>query len=360
MLSKNYFFDAKSKFYSLKLNLLNKITQSFLRRKFASIKIYKHGDKKKKLELNENTVLFISKKSNLDILSIYFLNKIFQTQNDLFFIYNNANLNKIFNTSNISKLNRFIFKLVLKHLGGERYKKSLVEKIYDDDLDEITFKKFFAPKTHLYLASELNLESSEIIFLSNLIKQVQNSKKNLKIIIINPVYDFLIEKKPPSLHFIISNPIELQPKERVSSILAKMEYHLNNNLVLNSANLLSFALFTTDFKNGISRNILFFKLKRLAQIVHKDKIMFVAKDCLEKSYDDLFARILLEAKENGYIRFNQSSKQYFATKKLYNFREIQRVDSKIIKSKNKYRSHLKDLLPKYEKLKQIWKEINFY
>ena len=236
----------------------------------------------------------------------------------------------------------------------------MVEKIYDNDLDEITFKKFFDPKTHLYLASELNLESNKMIFLSNLLKHVQNSKKNIRIIIINPIYDFLNNSKIPNLHFIISNPIELQPKERVSSILAKMEYQLNNNLLLNPANLISFAFFSIEFRCGISRNILFFKLKRLAQIIHKDKIMYVAKDCLEKSYDDLFAVILFEAKQNGYIYYDQSSKQYFATKKLYNFREIQRASLQLTKTINIYRFHLKDLLPKYEILKQIWKDINFY
>ena len=73
MQSKIYFTYIISIFYSLKLTFLTKISKFLLRKTFASIKIYKQGNKKETLELNEDTVLFVSKKSNLDILCIYFL-----------------------------------------------------------------------------------------------------------------------------------------------------------------------------------------------------------------------------------------------------------------------------------------------
>lgn len=145
----------------------------------------------------------------------------------------------------------------------------------------------------------------------------------------------------------------LEKREPLKSI----QKNLVSNITIFPIHLFSYALFSSEIHEGIARKYIFYKMNRLANSLFKNKVYVVSRECLEQSYDELFAILLQDAIDNGYLTY-KPQKKYKATEKL--FKMIEGLKTPNQNSENVYAKSYFELKPKIKILDQIWKDIEIY
>ncbi|MEM7179665.1 MAG: hypothetical protein AAF518_02050 [Spirochaetota bacterium] len=140
-----------------------------------------------------------------------------------------------------------------------------------------------------------------------------SSSEEERFVYVNLSYDYITAAKS-NIHISFSGPFILHKQEKRDEVIKELFSKQKQTFTLTPGHLFSYTLFSPDMQTGISRQYLFYKMNRLANIVYREKTCNVSQECLEYSYDELFATPLQEAKRNGYITYK--NKKYIQKPKL--------------------------------------------
>jgi hypothetical protein len=336
------FFYFKNKLNSLILYALRKLSRKY----FYNIEIY---TEKKALEYP--TVILINAIEKRDILSIAHLDQIFDLQESLYIPLISKKL--FIQNRKISKRLYSLFKL----LGLRIHFGAIVDSFL---MDGAFFSEIFKEKKIIiFLGREFNLGEEKFEQISKIGKNLTSFIPSVNFLQLTLTYDYLISKNA-TLHITESGQLRFEPNEKLKTIASTIRLRRSLNTILTPGNLFSFALFSGEFKIGISRNFLFYKMSRFANLVYKEKICRVNRQCLEVSYDDLFSEMIFGAEQNGFISYNKNSKQYFGSDKLYAYSKNKKYSHESLLRENIYRFHFYQLFMFHRKFTKIWNEIEVY
>ncbi|MCC6275729.1 MAG: hypothetical protein IT569_07715, partial [Leptospiraceae bacterium] len=188
---------------------------------------------------------------------------------------------------------------------------------------------------------------------------LQEKISDLNLFPLTLTYDYLSEKKP-IVHVGYGKIFRLKPGMNEQEVAIELRRILNLTFTLTPANLFSFAILTEEFKSGIGRHFLFYKMKKMAEDLERNQILYISRELLIKSYDELFADILANAKNTGFIELLEN-KKYRGTEKLFSSIDIQDTGGKRkIRKINPYLYHCNQLKSIQNDLNKIWKNIEVY
>lgn len=172
-------------------------------------------------------------------------------------------------------------------------------------------------------------------------------------------YDYLSSRKA-TVHMGLSEIFQMNDEISEKDFTGQIKEKLSVHYTITPGNLFSYALFSEEVRKGIPRHFLFFKMERLVNTLYKSGNFYIANELLVRSYDDIFAEMLLRAKETGYL-VSDSARRYSGTKKLYEILEDE--DHKYMKKlrkRNIYLYHKNQLRGFESQLNKIWEEIEVY
>ncbi|MBE7413459.1 MAG: 1-acyl-sn-glycerol-3-phosphate acyltransferase [Leptospiraceae bacterium] len=189
---------------------------------------------------------------------------------------------------------------------------------------------------------------------------LQERIQNLNLLPFTLTYDFLTDKKPLA-HVGFGKMFQLKSGLTEHEVAMELKKALNSYFTLTSGNLFSFAILTEDVRAGIGRHFLFYKMKKLAEELDKKGIIYIAKELLVKSYNELFAEILAKAKQEGFIEFT-SEKKYRGTEKLYSMvaTDAPNTGKRRLRKVHPYLYHLNQLKGFHDTIVEIWNNIEVY
>jgi hypothetical protein len=238
-----------------------------------------------------------------------------------------------------------ILSLILKYSGVRQIEfkdQNLTDTIVSEILNEVRKDKLV-----VLFRSEFQDQFPDKNVLSILLYEIGKKDKDNHYIIISPTYDTLFSNKE-IVHLKRSDFFQIKHDESPISISTLLNFKSSICITLTPGNLFSYALYSQELKEGISRSFLFYKMNRLANTIYREKYCVVARECLEQSYDELFAELMEEAINNGYMKYE--NKKCYGTKKLYE-------DSN---PENIYLFHLDQLKLFRNAFQKIWQDVEVY
>ena len=343
---------------------------------FKEIKYYQQTRLEANLPLPYPCTIFINNVDERDVLLIGYLNKIFHLKTRLFFPVQKNLWEREFlvETKSIYKgwIRSIIMTLsiipILLRLAGARYAKKdifdLLKSIRRNTSFSIyekfqSFKEQISRrKTFVLLGYELGNGETDIENTSGILRIFNEKNPDMKYDQLTLTYDYLLSKEG-IVHISHSGFFQMNPEKTISSIAATLKLKRSLSTTVTPGNLFAFAIYSPEIQNGVSRQYLFYKMERLANLIYREKICNIARECLEMSYDDLYAEILFNARNDDFLNYDKESKQYFGTNKLYYYRKF-KYNYANLRSENIYRYHYMQLLLFHKKFKQIWTEIEIY
>lgn len=363
-----------------RVNLRSRISSAILRFIckffFKEVKYYQQTRMEANLPLPYPATIFINNVDERDVLLVGFLNKIFNLKTRLFFPVQNNLWDREFSVETKSIYNKWIRSVILilsiipilLRLAGAKYAKKdifdLLKSIRRNTSFSIyekfqSFKEQISRrKTFVLFGYELGNGETDIENTSGILRIFNEKNPDMSYVQLTLTYDYLLSKEGV-VHISHSGLFQMNPEKTISSIAATLKLKRSLSTTVTPGNLFAFAIYSPEIQNGVSRQYLFYKMERLANVIYREKICNIARECLEMSYDDLFAEILFNARNDDFLKYDKDSKQYFGTNKLYYFKKI-KYNYANLRSENIYRYHYMQLLLFHKKFKQIWTEIEIY
>lgn len=263
----------------------------------------------------------------------------------------------------------FLFQeLLLQHHGGEMMQEGLaniVRNLYSSKKSDLVqylryFKEHYdKKKIFFFFGKELNFPDTELNSASRYLQAFNREFPNMKYIQFTLTYDYLFSEGL-KVHVGQSDSFKISNQKSASRITGMMKLKRSRGITLTAGNLFSFVLFCPELKEGTSRQFLFYKMSRFANHIYREQICNVATECLEMSYDDLFAEMLYNAKESGYLSFDKSSKKYKATDKLVIPPDISEIPPLKLREENIYLYHYLQVHIFSKRFQVIWNEMEIY
>lgn len=204
-----------------------------------------------------------------------------------------------------------------------------------DDLVERILKSLQAGHHYLLYESECLPDSLEDVLLA--LVKAEGSERFLDIQL---TYDYITAIRS-NVHIAFSQPFVIQNDDNTLSDLQQIR---KRQFTMTPGHLLSYAIYSNDMQTGLSRQFLFYKMNRLANALYREKTCRVSRECLEYSYDELFAVPLKNAKDLGYLDYLE--KRYCRNRKSENTRT----------KWNPFFRHYLDLEPIQTILDKLWRE----
>lgn len=363
-----------------RVNIISKIS-SFLLRSiakffFKDIKYYIDSNQYKNLTLPYPSTIFINSVEERDILIIGYLFEIFNLKAKLYFPMQNNVSDRHFSAETKSRWKKLCKLVIVKfhlipillRLTGGKYASSETFKLLQTIRKNTSFsiyEKFESfkqqiskQKTFVLIGYESKNGEKDIENTSEILRIFNNKNPDMNYLQITLTYDYLLSKEG-IIHISHSGLFTMKPDKTISSIAATLKLKRTLGTTVTPGNLFAFAIYSPEVENGVSRQYLFYKMERLANQIYKEKFCNIAIECLEMSYDDLFAEILHDARMNQYLIYQPDSKQYYGTNKLYYYKKNKYYYNDL-KSENIYRYHYMQLFLFHKKFRQIWEEIEIY
>lgn len=363
-----------------KISFVNKLAVKILRYLcrffFNDIKYYLQSGIHSRPYLSYPSTIFVNSVEERDILLVAFLGKIFNFRARLYFPIQKNLGEREFKSETKSKSKKIMRIIILQlsiipfliRLAGGRFLKkdilNLLKSIRRNTSFSIyekfeSFKKQLSQrKTFVLFGSELGIAEGDIETISGILRITNEKNPNMSYIQLTLTYDYLLSKEG-IVHISHSGLFQMNPEKAISSIAATLKLKRSLGITVTPGNLFAFAIYSPEVQSGVSRQYLFYKMERLANMIYRDKYCNISRECLEMSYDELFAEILFNAKKEEFIKYEKESKQYYGTNKLYYFKK-NKYGYANLKSENIYRYHYMQLVLFHKKFKQIWSEIEIY
>ena len=365
---------------SSQINFRSKIS-AFLLRYFSKfffkdVKYYRDPNDSNNLTLPYPCTIFINNVEERDILLVGYLSEIFNLQARLYFPmqrnvgkrnfpYPSNSKWKLFCKLIILKLS--IIPILLRLIGGKyaSYDTFKLLKTIRRNTSFSIYEKFESfkqqismQKTFVLIGHESENGEKDIENVSEILRIFNNKNPDMSYLQITLTYDYLFSKEG-IVHISHSGLFTMKQDKPIASILATLRLKRTLGTTVTPGNLFAFAIYSPEVENGVSRQYLFYKMERLAHVIYKEKFCNIARECLEMSYDDLFAEILYDARTNDFLKYQTDSKQYYGTNKLYYYKKNKYYYTEL-KTENIYRYHYMQLYLFHKKFRQIWEEIEIY
>ncbi|MBK8394938.1 MAG: hypothetical protein IPL26_06770 [Leptospiraceae bacterium] len=307
-----------------------------------------------------------------DVLLVGFLEKIFHLEAMLYFpIQKNLTEREFpFETKSIWKkiiksiiLQFSIVPIFIRLTGGQHLTKdifNLLRTIRRNTSLSIyekfeSFKTQIAKrKTFVLFGSELGIGEGDLENISGILRIINKKNPEMNYIQVSLTYDYLLSEEG-IIHISHGGIFQINPEKTISSIAANIKLKRSLSTTVTPGNLFAFAIYSPEVQGGVSRHYLFYKMERLANVIYREKLCNISLECLEISYDELFADILFNANKNEFIKYEKETKQYYGANKLYYYKK-----SKYIKQENIYRYHYMQLALFHRKFRKIWTDIEVY
>ncbi|MBP7280134.1 MAG: hypothetical protein KBA66_01060 [Leptospiraceae bacterium] len=359
-----------------RINFRSNVTLKFLRYLsqffFKDVKYYLQTGMHSVQTLPYPCTVLVNNVEERDILLVGFLAKLFRLKARLYFpVQRNLPEREFpFETKSTWKkiikagiLHLSLIPICLRLVGGKYLKKDLFNllrtirrstsvSIYEKFE---SFKNQIAKrKTFVFFGSELGIGEGDLENTSGILRMFNKKNPDMNYIQITLTYDYLLSKEG-IVHISHGGLFQMKPEKTISSIAATLKLKRALSTTVTPGNLFAFGIYSPEVQSGVSRHYLFYKMERLANVIYREKICNISRECLEMSYDELFAEILYNAKQEEFIKYEKETKQYYGTNKLYYFKK-----TKYTKQENIYRYHYMQLALFHKKFRQIWTEIEVY
>ncbi|MCB1193226.1 MAG: hypothetical protein H7A23_10295 [Leptospiraceae bacterium] len=317
---------------------LQGFTSFYLKILFNEIKIYNEESSIHPISVNSSYITFVNYSLKEDLLLYPFICKQSKQIYEHFIYQDTLQDRGLFTFFSPNDMGKKIFEMYLQTLQPK------TTQIVQD----LSYLKNKQNSTNIILFYNMDSKNTSTMhFLTNLKNVLPNLYCNYTTITYNNV-----SFPKPTLHLQFS-----YSNETITQLLDHKQPNKNiidshrAKIVITTAHLLSYALFTNDIKEGVSRRFLFYKMNRLANSIYRDKVYTIERECLEQSYDELFADMLQKTIDEGYLTYNPT-KKYKATDKLFT--------SMFQNSNFIYCFYYNQLQFKINLLNQIWKDIEVY
>ena len=366
--------------YNSSVNFRSRISTSILKCLskffFKDVKYYLHTGIESRLHLPYPTTIFINNVEERDVLLSAYLADIFSIKARLFFPVQ-MNLSDRKFPSETKSLIKKIIRAVILHLslipiclrvaGAKNVTKDIFNllKSIRRNTSFTIYEKFQSfkeqiskRKTFVLFGHEIGNGETDIENASGILRIFNKKNPSMSYVQLTLTYDYLLSKEG-IVHISHSGLFQIKPEKTISSIAATLKLKRTLSTTVTPGNLFAFAIYSPEVQHGVSRQYLFYKMERLANEIYREKFCNIARECLEMSYDDLFAEILFNARKDEFIQYDKDSKQYYGTNKLYYFKK-NKYHFTNLKSENIYRYHYMQLLLFHKKFRQIWTEIEIY
>jgi hypothetical protein len=343
---------------------------------FKDVKYYLHTGIHSRLSLPYPCTIFVNNADERDVLLAAYLGEIFHIKARLYFPVQKNLWDREFpsETKSIYKkiiraviLNLSIIPICLRLAGAKYVTKdtfNLLKSIRRNTSFSIyekfqSFKEQISKrKTFVLFGYELGNGEADIENTSGILRIFNEKNPDMSYIQLTLTYDYLLSKEG-IVHISHGGLFQMKPEKTISSIAATIKLKRSLSTTVTPGNLFAFAIYSPEVQHGVSRQYLFYKMERLANMIYGEKYCNIARECLEMSYDDLFAEVLFNARKEEFIKYEKETKQYYGTNKLYYFKK-NKYSYANLKSENIYRYHYMQLLLFHKKFRQIWTEIEVY
>jgi len=343
---------------------------------FNDVKYYLQTGLHAKLSVPYPSTIFVNNVEERDLFVVAFLGEIFNIRTKLYFPVQKNLADKKFSSQTKSSFKKIFGFIILNlslipfclRLAGGRYVKkdifNLLKTIRRSTSFSIyekfeSFKKQIADrKTFILFGSELGIGEGDIETTSGILRIFNEKNPNMSYIQLTLTYDYLLSEEG-IIHISHGGLFQMNPNKRISSIAATIKLKRSLGTTVTPGNLFAFAIYSLEVQSGVPRQYLFYKMERLANVIYSEKICNISRECLEMSYDELFAEILYNARKNDFLKYDKETKQYYGTNKLYYFKK-NKYNSKAQKEENIYRYHYMQLILFHKKFRKIWTEIEIY
>lgn len=173
---------------------------------------------------------------------------------------------------------------------------------------------------------------------------LNNSVKDASFLYFNFTYDFLSSKKT-ILHIGMGEPFQITEEMNEAELNQLAREKLGKHFVLNTGNLISFALFQDEFKKGIKIDSFLNILNQFIEKLKKKKIAYMQENITGELLKNVFTTILEKGQKAGYLSKKDDSLVISPEISLNNFK-----NGRILRRKNPF-------LFQYNQLRSFEKEL---
>lgn len=328
------------------LNILNSIYTLSIKKHFSDIFLYTENEPDTQPRI---TLFLVESYEHLLLVPLLRELKIF-TDKELIYCFVDKKKHHLTNSSyNHFSSSNYQLLLNLFILQEQQERKFYDENNYKD-IEDI-FIDSFSQKSIIIICI-YDAIHPKVYELCNVLIQTYGS---IYFKICRAVTDILTDSKP-KLHIASCPPIFVHNKNILQVSSSAWNHLQENTIVVTPAHLLSYSLFSQEMEMGLSRQLLFYKMNRLANGIYREKIANISIESLQYSYDELFAECIHELKKNEYLVYKD--KKYISTDKLKSLK------NHLVKNNTVFHGVWLDyylqLIPIKNKIDPIWEQTEEY